>query len=169
MRAGDYVGIDSVSTRAIADYPSNCAPTGAGFFTYHPVLTNGGPFQAADANSICELLVNMVIVPSNTFSFSQSKRNLKVGIVILTLDVPGPGELSASGRGVKRASTADGAHASKTVTTAGAATLKIKAKGAARSKLDATGKVTLKPTITFSPTGGTPSSLKQKVKLRKRG
>jgi hypothetical protein len=168
VRAGDYVGIDSVSTRAAAAYPSNCAPTGAGYFTYHPVLTNGGPFQASDANSICELLVNVVIVPSNTFSFAKAKSNLKLGIVILTLDVPGPGELSAAGRGVKSASTSGGARASKTVTAAGTATLKIKAKGAAKGKLDATGRVTLKPKITFSPTGGTPTSQKQKVKLRKR-
>jgi hypothetical protein len=132
------------------------------------VLTNGGPFQASDANSICELLVNMVIVPSNTFSFAKAKSNLKLGIVILTVEVPGPGELSASGKGVRQASASGGARASKTVTAAGTATLKIKAKGAAKGKLDTTGRVTLKPKITFSPTGGTPTSQKQKVKLRKR-
>jgi hypothetical protein len=168
VRAGDYVGIDSVSTRASADYPSNCAPTGAGFFTYHPVLTNGGPFQASDANSICELLVNMVIVPSNTFSFAKAKNNLKLGIVILTLEVPGPGQLSATGKGVKGASASAGAQVSKTVNAAGTATLKVKAKGAASKKLDTTGRVTLKPTITFSPTGGTPTSQKRKLTLRKR-
>ena len=166
VRAGDYVGIDSVSTRAFANYPSNCAPTGAGFITYHPVLTNGGPFQASDANSICELLVNMVIVPSNTFSFAKAKNNLKLGIVILKLELPGPGELSVAGRGVKRAS-AGGAHESKTVAAAGTTKLKIRAKGAARRKLDETGRVTLKPKIIFSPTGGTPTSQTRTVKLRK--
>jgi hypothetical protein len=168
VKAGDYVGIDTPSTRALAAYPSNCAPTGAGYFTYHPVLADGGPFQPADANSICELLVNMVIVPSNTFSFGKAKNNVKLGIVILKLELPGPGELSVAGRGVKRASASGGAHESKTVTAAGTTKLTIRAKGAARGKLDATGRVTLKPKITFSPTGGTPTSQKHKVKLRKR-
>jgi hypothetical protein len=168
VKAGDYVGIDTPSTRAFADYPSNCAPTGAGYFTYHPVLTNGGPFQPADANSICELLVNMVIQPSNTFSFSKLKGNYKRGIVILTIEVPGPGELSVAGKGVKRASASGRARESKTVTAAGATKLKIKAAGKAKARLNATGKVAVQALITFSPVGGQASTVKLKVKLRKR-
>jgi hypothetical protein len=159
VKAGDYVGIDTTSTRAYADYPSNCAP-GAGYFTYHPVLTDG-PFQPSDANSICELLVNMVIQPSNTFSFGKAKRNIKAGIVILTVEVPGPGDLAVSGKGVKGV-------VSKTAGAAGNIKLKIKAKGKARTKLNTTGKATVSPAVTFSPVGGVPNTEKRKVKLRKR-
>jgi hypothetical protein len=167
VKAGDYVGIDTTSTRAVADYPGNCASPAA-YLTYHPVLTNGGAFQPADANSICELLVNMVIQPSNTFSFGKLKGNFKLGIVILTVEVPGPGTLTVAGKGVKRASSPGAGVVSKKVSVAGQAKLKIKAAGKARGRLDSTGKVTVKAVITFSPVGGDPSTQKRKIKLRKR-
>jgi hypothetical protein len=170
VKAGDYVGIDSSSTRAFADYPGNCAP-GAGYFTYHPVLTNGGAFQPLDANSICELQVNMIIQPSNTLSFGRLKGNFKLGIVFLTVDVPGPGNITVGGAGirsVRRASSPAAAVISKTVNEAGPVKLKIRAAGRARERLDSTGKVTVKAVITFSPIGGNPSTIKRKITLRKR-
>jgi hypothetical protein len=170
VKAGDYVGIDSSSTTAFADYPGNCAP-GAGYFTYHPVLTNGGAFQPLDANSICELQVNMFIQPSNTFSVGKAKGNFKLGIVFLTIDVPGPGNITVGGAGirsVRRASSPAAAVISKTVNEAGPVKLKIRAAGRARERLDSTGKVTVKASITFSPVGGDPNTVKRKIKLRKR-
>ena len=66
IRAGDRVGIDTSLTRAFQALP--CASSDGGHeFTYFPVLTDGGPFQPGDANSICELLVNATVEPSNAF------------------------------------------------------------------------------------------------------
>lgn len=170
IKAGDYIGIDTSSTRAAAALPT-CGnpPNSGGYFTYHPVLTNGGPFQTAEANSTCELLINAVVAPSNKFSFGKAKQNVKLAIVILTVEVPGPGKLTLSGKGVaKQASAPRGAVISKTAKAAGPVKLKVKPKGATKAKLNATGRATVKVKVTFAPNGGDPSTQKRKVRLRKR-
>jgi hypothetical protein len=50
----------------------------------------------------------------------------------------------------------------------GPVTLTIKAKGKKKRTLNETGKVTVKPTISFTPTGGNPSTKLAKVKLKKK-
>jgi hypothetical protein len=50
---------------------------------------------------------------------------------------------------------------------AGSAHLVIKAKGKKRKKLNATGKVKLNVTITYTPTNGKPATQSTKVKLKK--
>jgi hypothetical protein len=170
IKAGDYIGIDTPSTRAVAA-PAPCGPppnTG-GYFTYHPVLTNGGPFQPADANSVCELLINAVVAPSSKFSFGKLQRNVKLGIVFLTVEVPGPGKLTLSGRGVaKQARAPQGAVISKSAKTAGSVKLEVKPKGAAKAKLNATGRATVRVKVTFTPIGGDPATQSVKVKLKKK-
>jgi hypothetical protein len=74
--------------------------------------------------------------------------------------------VTGSGKGVKVA-TASGAVIAKSVA-AGTASLVVKAKGKQRQKLNLTGKVTVKPKITYTPTGGASSTQSLKVKLRKR-
>jgi hypothetical protein len=170
IKAGDYIGIDTSSTRAFAA-SSTCAnpPNSGGYFTYHPVLTNGGPFQDADANSTCELLINAVVSPSNKFSFGKAKQNVRLGIVLLTVEVPGPGKLTLFGKGVVRqASAPPSAVVSKTAKTAGPVKLKVRPKGAVKAKLNATGEATVKVRVTFAPTGGAATTAQHKVKLRKR-
>ena len=54
------------------------------------------------------------------------------GTATLTVEVPNPGELTVSGKGVKAAS-AEGAVISKTVGAAGEVKLKIRAKGRSES------------------------------------
>jgi hypothetical protein len=80
-----------------------------------------------------------------------------------TATVPNPGDLTASGNGVKAAA----AVTSKAVG-AGPAQLLIKAKGKKKRKLNETGKVKLNVAITYTPTGGDPSTQSTKVKLKKR-
>jgi hypothetical protein len=170
IKAGDYIGIDTSSTRAFAA-SATCGspPNSGGYFTYHPVLTDGGPFQTADANSTCELLINAVVAPSSKFSFGKVKRNVKLGIVFLTVEVPGPGKLTLSGRGVaKQARAPQGAVISKSAKAAGPVKLKVKPKGAAKGKLNATGRATVRVKVTFAPIGGDPSTQSVKVKLGKK-
>jgi hypothetical protein len=95
----------------------------------------------------------------------KTKRNAKKGTAVLTIDVPNPGELRASGNGVK--SSGARAMISKTVTAPGPAKLLIKAKGTKRKTLNETGKVTLRLKITYTPTGGDPSTQLTKVTLRR--
>ncbi len=56
----------------------------------------------------------------------------------------------------------------KTVSAPGKVKLTIKAKGKKKSTLNETGKVTVKPKITYTPTGGDPSTHSVKVKLKKK-
>jgi hypothetical protein len=103
--------------------------------------------------------------PSNSFTFGKLKRNTNRGTALLTVNVPGPGELTGAGNGV-RASGA--AVISKTVGAAGDVQLLIKAKGKKKGKLNETGKVKVTPKITFTPTGGMPRTQSRKLKLKKR-
>lgn len=103
---------------------------------------------------------------SNLFSFGKLKLNKKKGTATLTIDVPGPGNLALGGKGVvkQRGGTAA---ASKAVSKAGKVTLRIKAKGKKKAKLIDTGKVKVKPKVTFSPTGGTPATQTRRITLKK--
>jgi hypothetical protein len=79
------------------------------------------------------------------------------------VNVPNPGELTASGKGVNAA----GAAVISKAVTAGTASLLIKAKGKKKRKLNENGKVKVNPTITYTPTGGDPSTQSRKLKLKK--
>jgi hypothetical protein len=105
-----------------------------------------------------------VVAPDNTFTRGTVRRNKNKGTATMTLNLPNPGELAGSGGGAK---VAEGATASKAVP-AGQATLVIRAKGKKKAKLNEAGKVKVKPKITYTPTGGDPSTQTLKLKLRKR-
>jgi hypothetical protein len=161
IHVGDSVGIDTSATWAISAYPGSCL-NGAFHVTFHPVLSNGGSPQSFDANGACELLVNAVVEPSSTVKFGKLKGNF------IAVVVPGPGQLSLSGKGVARQATgSERAAASKTVTEAGTVKLRIKPKGRAKRALQRTGKAKVLIKVTFSPVGGTPSTTRHKLKLRR--
>ena len=110
--------------------------------------------------------VAATFIPDNTFSFGGISRNKKKGTATETVNLPNAGDLIGSGDGAKVAG-AGGAVISKAVT-AGQATLKIKAKGKQKKKLNSEGKVKLNVAITYTPTGGDPSTQSVKVKLKKK-
>jgi hypothetical protein len=103
--------------------------------------------------------------PSNAFTLAGLTRNKKKGTASLKVNVPNPGELIGSGNGAKVA--AAGARISKAVT-AGTAQLLIKAEGKKKRKLNETGKVKLNVAVTYTPSGGDPSTQSVKVKLKKK-
>ncbi len=110
-----------------------------------------------------------MVTPTNSFGLGKVKRNENKGTATITVeDVPNPGELVLSGKGVKRASSAGGAAIAKTVTAPGDVKLKIRAKGNKKNLLNETGKIKVKPKITFTPTGGDPNTQSRKLKLTKR-
>ena len=161
VKIGNSLGIDTTSTRAISDpdTPGACFE-GSYFLTYHPVLANGGPFQAPDSNSVCELLINAVVEPSNAFSVANGKRNRKKGTAALLVDVANPGKLTLTGKGVKTAT--------KSVGAADLTTLLIRATGKKKRRLNKTGKVKLQAKVTYKPMGGALSTQSRKLKLKKR-
>jgi hypothetical protein len=85
--------------------------------------------------------------------------NAKQGTATLLVTVSEAGSVGLSGPGVK----------DRTVKAKGAGTVRltVKATGSSATKLAQAGKVTLKVSITFTPGGGPPTTLKKKVKLLK--
>jgi len=153
-------------------------PQGASFvFTGTPsdvilantLVNNPGVGQQFSFNQAPNNLLNLtaVFAPSNTVTVNKTQLNKKKGTATLNLTLPNPGDLTASGKGVK-ASSAGGAVISKAVG-AGAAKLVIKAKGKQGKTLNATGKVTLKVSIKYTPSNGDPGTKSVKVKLKKNG
>jgi hypothetical protein len=111
-------------------------------------------------------VLDEAVNPSNVFTIAGVHRNKKKGTATITVSVPNPGELLASGNGVK-ASSAGQAVTSKSVV-AGQAKLVVKAKGKKRRNLNRKGKVKLNVAISYTPTNGHANTQSVKVKLKKR-
>ncbi len=99
--------------------------------------------------------------PINAFTVGTATSNLRTGTATLTVKTRGYGKMTLRGADVlpATASTAD---------KAGRVKLTIKARGAAKRRLDRLGHVTVKLKITFTPTGGTARTRAATVVLRKR-
>ena len=147
---------------AVWTWQNNPCP-GEQFFSTSP----GGPWQVFSPPNLLDSEFAVFVKPSNAFTLGEITRNKRKGTATLTVNVPNPGDLTASGKGVT-ASGASGAVISKAVIAPGAAQLLIKAKGKKKRKLNDTGKVKLNVAITFTPTGGDPSTQSLKVKLKKK-
>lgn len=87
---------------------------------------------------------------SNRFQLGKVKLNRKNGTAILTVEVPGPGNLTAKGRLIKRAT----AKAAK----AGSVKLRLKPTKSARKTLERKHKLRAKVAVTFDPAGGSPGT-----------
>jgi hypothetical protein len=131
-------------------------------------LADGESGDFGSSTPFFRVNITAVVAPTNTFGFGSVTRNKKRGTATLTVNVPNPGELALSGKGVKTQRAGRGAVASKTVTAAGTVELLIKAKGKKRRKLNKTGKVKVNPKVTYTPTGGDPSTQSKGLKLKKR-
>jgi streptogramin lyase len=152
-------------------YWANAATNTIGRSNADATAVNQG-FVATGGNQVAGVAVDSLMpsggspMPSNAFTIGAITRNKKKGTATLSANVPNPGELTASGSGV-RASSAGRAVTSKSVG-AGQAQLLIKATGKEKRKLNETGKVKLNVAVTYTPTGGDPSTQSVKVKLKKK-
>src|SRR3954447_10011563 len=145
------------------------APYGSGTVTYLAWDFCGQPDDCGTDFSLQNdwyRVLDEAVNPSNVFTIAGVNRNKKKGTATITVTVPNPGELLASGNGVK-ASSAGQAVTSKSVV-AGQAKLVVKAKGKKRRNLNRKGKVKLNVAITYTPTNGHLNTQSVKVKLKKR-
>jgi hypothetical protein len=163
VQAGDILGLNTAGGGA------GCICSGApGDTLAIRNSTNLADGEAADfvlPTGNVRLDISAVLTPSNTLTVAKTAFNKKKGTATLNLTLPNPGQLTASGNGVKAASA--GAVISKSVT-AGPTQLLIKAKGKKKKTLNETGKVKLNVAVTYTPTGGDAKTQSQKVKLIKR-
>lgn len=122
----------------------------------------GGNFAAAGGDALAGFVAKYapVFVPPDLRNAIKLKKLVRVprkGLGLLSVVVPAAGAMALSGKGVKGVA--------KAVAEAGTVVLKVKAKGRSLKQLKARGKVTVKVTVTFTPTAGTPGSATKKVKL----
>ena len=163
VRAGDVLGNNSKSP---ADNASYFAVPGESLIRIEPGLADGqtGTFAPEAANA--RLNISAVLEPTNTFELGAITRNKNKGTATLEATVPNPGNLIVGGKGVK--SAGGGTAVTSKAVSGGSVQLTIRVKGKKKRKLNDTGKVKVKTTITYTPTGGAPSTQSRKVKLRKR-
>lgn len=165
VKPGDLLGLNDANASTV---PNACLFSAPGGFAYARV----GDLPDGQAETFILDAVNVlynvsaVVEPTNSFSLGTITRNKKKGTATVTVqNLPNPGELTGSGKGVK-ASSVSRAVTSKSVGP-GQAQLLIKAKGKKKRKLNRTGKVKLSVAITYTPTGGSPNTQSIKVKLKK--
>ena len=156
VKPGDVLGFRTVTNN------SKCAfqlPGTTLLFTNQD-LADGSSAAFDTLSENASLNVQATFVPDNAFTGKPKvKRNKKNGTATVTINLPNPGTLSASGGGAKISKA-------KTVL-AGASKLKVKAKGLKKRQLSQNGKVGLSLSVIYTPTGGDPHQQKIKLKLLK--
>jgi len=162
VQPGDVLGLSSAAASM-----TGCAFSvlGESRLVRHGNLADGesGAFGAGSADRRTN--ISAVVAPSNAFTLGATTRNKRKGTATITANVPNPGTLTASGKGVK---VAGAAVISKVVTAPGKVKLRIRSKGRKKRTLLRTGRVRLKVRITYTPTGGDPRVRSRKVTLKKR-
>jgi hypothetical protein len=101
----------------------------------------------------------ILVKARNHFTIGKLKRNRKRGTATLTIAIPEPGTIVASGKGIKKATV----RAAK----AGAVKVPLKAVGKSLKRLKAKGKLKAKLKIAYSPVGGDTSTQRHGVTLQK--
>jgi hypothetical protein len=99
-------------------------------------------------------------LPSNDFSFGKVKKNKRKGTVKLTVKVPGPGELELAKTKKVKPDDEDAE--------AGKEKLRVKPRRKAKRNLNRRGEAKVRAEVTYTPSGGTPSTKGKRIKLIKR-
>jgi len=157
VEAGDVIGLTVTGTTGCS-----FASPGERYLLLAGDLSNGaaGNFNTSSPNFRVD--VSAVLDPSHKFTLGAVRRNKKKGTATLTGSFPGPGSVTLTGKGLKKAGTPIAVGAK------GDLGLPIKAKGSKRATLFDTGKVTLNISASYTPTGGTAGTAATKVKLKKK-
>jgi hypothetical protein len=165
IQIGDYIGLDCCDLGVFEQGEFFVTGAGAVRNEWQPGLADGAPGRAPLRTNPYEIALNAEINPTSTFTLGAGTRNKNKGTATITANVPNPGELTVSGRGVK---VANAAVTSKQIRAPGTVRLLIKAKGRKKRKLNSTGKVKVRPEITYIPSGGGLNTQSMKVRLFKR-
>jgi hypothetical protein len=158
VRSGDMIGLNQNGTL----FPNSCtfSQPGDGVLTRAGNLGEGESGNFTPVNDV-RLNLSAVLVPSNDFTVAAVTRDRKRGSAKMIVNVSNPGVIAMTGKGLRK-------RRSKNIAVARTVHFQIAAAGARKRKLARTGKVTLVPTLTFTPTGGDPAAKPVTVKLRKR-
>lgn len=148
--------------------PQSMLPT---LFTVDLTPFAGQIVKLRIANAVQENVFNAAVdgvsitstPPSNAIARGKLTLNKSNGTGKLAVTVPGPGTLTAVGKG----KTKKVRRANLTATAAGTVKLPLKPTGAGKKALNSTGKLKTRIDVTFTPTGGTAATQTYKVTLKK--
>jgi hypothetical protein len=165
VEAGDVLGVGVPGDSPTG--PACTFPVSGDHYLYRYDFPNSGLQDGeqgdfATASQEARVNAEALLQPSNQLTLGAVRRNAKKGTAVVTVQLPNPGTLSVSGKGVKAANT--------TISAPGTTQVVVKAAGRRRRTLARTGKVKLNPVFSFLPENGvegTGQSLK--LKLRKTG
>jgi hypothetical protein len=138
----------------------------SGFFVSRVFTDADGvsPWDEGDEGPIAQFRV--ILSPtSNQLKLGKVKRSKRRGTATLFVNVPGPGSLSMSGKGVKRQTSA-------VLAQAGNVKLLVKPRGTLRKRLGTRNSAKTRLRVTFTPGGdppGDPATSARKIKLVKAG
>jgi hypothetical protein len=139
---------------------------GSGLFVSRVFTDADGvsPWDQGDEGPIGQFRV--ILSPSsNQIKLGKLQRSKRTGTAKLFVNVPGPGTLSMSGKGIKRQS-------SPGLSQAGNVKLLVKPKGRLRRQIAGRHSAKTRLSVTFTPGGdppGDPATIARKIKLVKRG
>jgi hypothetical protein len=166
VHPGDFIGLNSANAAEVSNacfYPTS---QNGDVYGRTGDLSDGDNGTFAGGPVMARINVSAVVEPSNQVTLGRLIRNIRKGTATEKVVVPNPGFLSISGNGVRK--SAIGSVRPIVVTSAGTIKVPIRAKGKKLKRLNAKGAVKVAPTITFTPTDGTPRSVALRVKLLKK-
>ena len=163
VKAGDVLGLNQPMgvTETYCDFPV----LGESYPFYYGDLADGQKAPFSGIQPTDRLNVSAVLAPSNTVELGPVEKNKSKGTAKLNATVPGPGELTATGKDVKV--TLSGDVIAKGVTAAGKVKLAVKASGKGVQTLNHTGKLGVDLKVAYTPDGGTKKTVTKHFSLKK--
>jgi hypothetical protein len=154
VKSGDLIGLNETGP------PNSCtfSMSGDSVLSRAGNLSDGAMGAFGPQNDI-RLNLSAALVPDNGFTLGGITRDRRRGTATVTATTSNPGAVTLSGKGLKK-------HAARTVAVAGPVTFGIATIGKAKRRLGRKGRITVPVTVTFSPTGGDPSSQLIHLKLK---
>jgi hypothetical protein len=126
-----------------------------------PVSTSGGKPSSSPGGQAVGPTAAGGAGAQRRFALGKLQLNRKTGTARLAVTVPGPGKVAISGSGVRAAHD-------RRINAAGTVQVAVAVRGKKQKALNRTHKITVRVKVTYTPIGGTPSSLSKSVSLRKR-
>jgi hypothetical protein len=157
VRSGDMIGLNESG----ASNSCTFLQFGDAVLSRDGNLSDGTSGAFAAQNDL-RLNLSAILMPSNDFTVASIVRDRHHGTATVTINTSNPGVVTITGKGLKKH------NASKNVAVAGPVQFGIASAGSLKRRLQKRGKLTLTPTLTFSPSGGDPASQTIVVRLRKR-
>jgi hypothetical protein len=116
--------------------------------------------SASEVSSAIDLTVpaQVVISTNRDFSFGRLKRNKRTGTAQLIIDVPSPGMLTLTGKGL----------VTQTASVAGRVKLSVRTRGKRKRLLSRAGTLKVTANVTYTPNGAEPISKVRRIRLAKR-